>query len=223
MFTGIIQAVGGVAALERRASGARLRLAVPAALLRHLKLGDSVAVNGCCLTVAAKTRGGFAADLSAETLARTTLAAFRPGQRVSLEPALRYGDPLGGHLLQGHVEGTGRFVTFEPGGMLRIEVPAALRRYVVLKGSLAVDGVSLTVATLRGRDIGIALIPHTLRHTHLKTLAAGDRVNLETDPLARHLERLLQRRDARSAAAPPSTTADAPPALTLATLRQQGF
>ncbi|MGH9467173.1 MAG: riboflavin synthase [Terriglobales bacterium] len=213
MFTGIIQAVGRVQALEPRGRGARLRLAPPAALLRRLHLGDSIAVNGCCLTVAAKSHTGFAADLSAETLARTTLRAWRRGQRVSLEPALRFGDPLGGHLLQGHVEATGRVLALDEGGTLRLEVPGALRRYIVLKGSLAVDGVSLTVAELRGRHIAIALIAHTLRRTHLRTLAAGYRVNLETDPVARHLERLLRRR-----AAPHSSAA-----LTVAALRRQGF
>lgn len=213
MFTGIIQYLGTVRALELRPPGARLRLAAPAALLRRLQLGDSLAVNGCCLTVAAKTRGGLAFDLSAETLARTTLGAWRRGQRVSLEPALRFGDPLGGHLLQGHVEATGRVLGLDADGTFRLEVPATLRRYIVLKGSLALDGVSLTVARLRGREIAIALVPHTLRHTHLRTLAPGDRVNLETDPLARHLERLLR----RGATAPP------PGALTLAALRRQGF
>src|SRR6185312_10790690 len=192
-FTGIVQAVGRIEALAPRGAGARLQVGGAARLLRALKRGDSIAVNGCCLTIVAKRDGRFSADLSRETLAKTTLGGLSRGARVNLEPPLRAGDALSGHLMQGHVEATGRVRAVAPDS-LRIEVPRTLMRYVVPKGTLAVDGISLTVARVQGRALQFALIPHTFQHTNLSHLAPGDAVNLETDPLARHVERLLQSR-----------------------------
>jgi riboflavin synthase len=203
MFTGIVQAVGTVAALEPRGSGARLEIVAPARLLRGLKRGDSVAVNGCCLTLLAKRarRGGiaFTADLTPETLAKTNLGGLARGARVNLEPPLRAGDALSGHWLQGHVEGTGAIVSLQPAGAgggywLEVEAPSELRRRMAEKGSLALDGISLTIAALKRRNAGFAIIPHTYRATNLSTLGIGDRVNLETDMIARHLELLLEAR-----------------------------
>lgn len=220
MFTGIIQSVGAVAALEKRGAAARLRIAGAARALAGLKLGASIAVNGCCLTLVQRTAGTFAADLSPETLARTSLGSLRARDRVNLEPPLRAGDALSGHLLQGHVEATGRLLELAPAGppgnqsndagwRLRVEIPENLLRYLVHKGTLALDGISLTIAALRGREAEFAIIPHTYRHTHLAHLRPGAHLNLETDPIARHLERLLEARGASP--------------LTLAGYRRQGF
>ncbi|HWG36529.1 MAG TPA: riboflavin synthase [Terriglobales bacterium] len=193
MFTGIVQAVGRVELLERRRAGARLEIDGAASLLRGLKRGDSIAVNGCCLTIVARRGGRFAADLSSETLEKTTLGGMARGIRVNLEPPLRAGDALSGHLMQGHVEATGRVLEIAP-ELLCVAIPASLLRYVALKGTLAVDGISLTVARMDRRAAQFAIIPHTFRHTNLSHLRAGMYVNLETDPLARHLERLLEAR-----------------------------
>jgi riboflavin synthase len=186
MFSGIVQAVGTVAALERRGAGARLTVGGAAGLLRRLKLGDSIAVNGCCLTIVHKRGGIFAADLTAETLAKTALGSYGKGTRVNLEPPLRMGDALSGHIVQGHVEGAGRLRGMEAeagagGWWMRVEVPAAIRRRLRQKGSVAIDGISLTVAKLEKDGIGVAIIPFTRRHTNLRWLAPGAAVNLETD------------------------------------------
>ncbi|HVB39446.1 MAG TPA: riboflavin synthase [Terriglobales bacterium] len=214
MFTGIVQALGTVATLKTQGAGARLEVRA-AALAKRLKRGDSVAVNGCCLTVAARGASGFSADLTAETLDRTSLGSLTRGSRVNLEPSLRAGDPLGGHMLQGHVEATARLLGLTPvdaksGWWLRVKVPDGLLRYIVPKGSLAVDGISLTVAEMSGSMVGFALIPYTYQHTHLRYLKLGTAMNIETDPIARHLERLLA---ARGAA----------PRLEMAELHRQGF
>lgn len=216
MFTGIIQGVGTVATLERRGAGARLTVRGAAAVTRGLGRGASIAVNGCCLTIVSKRGGGFAADLTPETLARTALGGLAAGDRVNLEPPLRAGDALSGHMLQGHVEATARLVELAPAGeqagwWLRIAAPAAVMPYIVAKGSLAIEGISLTVAGIEGRRLQFAIIPHTYRHTHLAHLRPGAPLNLETDPVARHLERLLEARR------PAGTD------LSLAALRRQGF
>ncbi|MGH9486965.1 MAG: riboflavin synthase [Terriglobales bacterium] len=200
MFTGIVQAVGQVRRLDRkRAGGARVVITSPAGTMRRLRRGSSIAVNGCCLTVVSKHDRSFAADLSAETLARTALGGYGAGTRVNLEPSLRLGDELGGHMLQGHVEATGRLrelrkLEGEAGWWMSVEIPAALLPLLAPKGSLAVDGISLTVAALRGKRASFAIIPYTWRHTHLRWLQAGSAMNLETDPIARHLARLLGNR-----------------------------
>lgn len=195
MFTGIIQAVGRVEAIETGATGGSVSVAGAARVLGKLKLGSSIAVNGCCLTIVQKRRDGFSADLSQQTLELTALGGLRRGDRVNLEPPLRMGDELGGHMLQGHVEGRGELLGLKPEGegwRLTVRVPSALRRFLIPQGSCAVDGISLTIATLKGATAEFAIIPHTYRHTNLRWLGAGAHVNLETDPIARHVEKLLE-------------------------------
>lgn len=195
MFSGIVQAVGTITAREPR--GADLRLAIDTGNLPSgvLQLGESVAVNGCCLTVAEQQTRGFGADVSRETLALTTLGDLVVGAPLNLERSLTLATPLGGHLVLGHVDGVGsvhsrqadaRSVRFE------IEAPAELGRYIARKGSICVDGVSLTVNGMQGRVFDVNIIPHTLEHTILRHWQAGTPVNLEVDLLARYLERLLQ-------------------------------
>jgi riboflavin synthase len=193
MFTGIVTELGTVESLERSADAARLTVRSPG-VLDGVRLGDSVAVNGCCLTVAAHDGDTWTADLMAETLDRTTLGDRRPGDVVDLEPALAVGDRLGGHIVQGHVDGVGTVLARTPGerwDVVEISLPADLARYVVAKGSIAVDGVSLTVVAAGEASFTVSLIPETLARTTLGTRAVGDTVNLETDVLARHVERLL--------------------------------
>lgn len=194
MFTGIVQAVGKIAALEKRGGDARARVATGKLDLSDVKLGDSIAVNGVCLTAVEMGARGFSADVSGETLARTTLGGFKSGDAVNLEKALTPTTRLGGHLVSGHVDGVGtvrertqdaRSVRF------RIEAPAALAKYVAEKGSVCVDGVSLTVNAVDGTAFEINIVPHTLAETTLDELAPGRRVNIEVDILARYLERLL--------------------------------
>jgi riboflavin synthase len=198
MFTGIIQAMGEVTSLENSASGARLRVDCPQLAPSDWTEGDSVAVAGCCLTVLAIDENGFSADLSAETLARTSLGRLRPGHPVNLEPALAVGDRLGGHLVSGHVDGLTELVELTPLGdnsRLRFRVPQALAKYIAVKGSVTLDGVSLTVNAVQDREFEVNLIPHTLKVTTLGRLAPGDEVNLEVDLLARYMERLLEQRE----------------------------
>ncbi len=194
MFTGIIQTVGQVAAIERRGADARLRIAgLP---LPDGALGESIAVSGVCLTAVEFTGDGFVADVSGETLACTTLGAWSVGQRVNLERALAVGERLGGHIVSGHVDGVGELVSRQADGRSQrftLRAPAALARYIAAKGSITVDGVSLTVNTVSGAEFCVNIVPHTLTHTSLDALRAGSRVNLEVDLLARYLERLLGR------------------------------
>jgi riboflavin synthase len=193
MFTGLVQATGVVRAIEPGPDGARVR--VETALGRELSPGDSVAVSGVCLTAVEADRGSFAADVVAETLRRSALGALRPGARVNLELPLRAGDRLGGHLVQGHVDGVGTVDAAREEGLgrvLRIAAPAELRRYVVEKGSIAVDGVSLTVAEVDDEAFEVALIPETLERTTLGAVAIGDAVNLEVDVLAKYVEKLAR-------------------------------
>ena len=192
MFTGLVREVGEVVEVERSDDGARLRIG--AALAAGLGLGDSVSVAGACLTVAERDDRRFAADVMNQTLGLTTLGKLGPGARVNLEPALRAGDALGGHLVQGHVDGLGEVASVEPDGIarrLRVTLPAELRRYVVEHGSIALDGVSLTVAGLSDAGGEVSLIPETLERTTLGGLEPGDAVNVEVDLIARHVERLM--------------------------------
>lgn len=194
MFTGIVQALGRIA--ELHSDGGDLRLHIESAQVDAARraLGASVAVNGVCLTVAAPTPDGFWADVSRETLEVTTLAALRTGAAVNLEPALRAGDALGGHLVTGHVDGVAevRSVTADARSTrVELAAPAGLRRYLASKGSVTLDGVSLTVNEVGESTFGVNLIPHTLQVTTLGTLRPGSRVNLEVDALARYVERLL--------------------------------
>ncbi len=192
MFTGIVRELGVLAAVDRSDAGARLL--VRAGLASQLAPGDSIAVSGVCLTVAERDEGSFAADVMNQTLSLTTLGALGEGRAVNLEPALRAGEPLGGHLVQGHVDATGEVAGCEDDGIARrlgISVPSELRRYVVAHGSVALDGVSLTVAGLDESGFEASLIPETLQRTTLGELVVGSRVNVEVDQIARYLERLV--------------------------------
>jgi riboflavin synthase len=195
MFTGIVEGTGTVAALAAAddASGARLEVEAPF-LAGELRPGESVAVNGCCLTVAQATAAGFAADLVAETLRRTALGGLAAGDLVNLERPMALGGRLGGHLVQGHVDGVARVLDRTAAGdghEVRIELPAELERYVVEKGSVAVDGVSLTVAGVGPGWFAVALVPHTLEVTTLGRRRPGDPVQLEVDVVAKYVERLV--------------------------------
>jgi riboflavin synthase len=194
MFTGIVRERGRVVAAERNGDGGALRLRIAAPLTSaQTSLGDSVSVAGCCLTAIAADDGELVFQAVAESLARTTLGVLVEGAEVNLEPALRAGEPLGGHYVQGHVDGTGRVSSTEPdrdGSRLRLDVPAELLRYCVEKGSITVDGVSLTIAALDDDGVEIALVPHTLHETTLGALGPGDAVNIEVDVLAKYVERL---------------------------------
>ncbi len=196
MFTGLIETMGTVASVEARDGGRRLWIEAPS-LLEGARIGDSIAVDGCCLTAVALDGGRFAVDAVPETLSRTTVGALSAGDPVNLERPLRLDQRLGGHLVQGHVDGVGAVesVTTEGGGArIAFRVPPALRRFVAEKGSIAIDGVSLTVAACDDARCEIAYIPHTLAVTTAGRYAPGRAVNLEVDLLARYLARLLEER-----------------------------
>lgn len=195
MFSGIIAAVGRIGRIERARGGLRLEIATEMLGLSDVAVGDSISVNGACLTVIKRTKKSFSVDVSRETL-HCTAGLDRAGE-VNLEKALRLSDRLDGHLVLGHVDGVGKVTKVERLGanrLLRVRSPASLSRYIARKGSIAVQGVSLTVNAVRGSVFEVNLIPHTLAVTTLKDLRAGDRVNLEVDPLARYAERLIRRR-----------------------------
>jgi riboflavin synthase len=194
MFTGIIQSVGQIRRLEPRGGDVRLTIGTGKLPLAGASLGDSIAVNGVCLTAVALTPDSFAADVSRETLSLTTLGDLTPGSPVNLEQALTLATPLGGHLVSGHVDGVGRVLERAQDGRswrLRIEAPAELARYIAHKGSICVDGVSLTVNGVDGACFDLNIVPHTLDETIIARYQAGTRVNLEVDLIARYLERLL--------------------------------
>ena len=195
MFTGIVEGTGTVAGLGTAADGSGARLEVEAPFLAgELRLGESVAVNGCCLTVAEPTARGFAADLVAETLRRTALGGLAAGDLVNLERPMALGGRLGGHLVQGHVDGVAEVLertAVGDGEEVRVELPGELARYVVEKGSVAVDGVSLTVAGVGPGWFAVALVPHTLEVTTLGDRRPGDPVQLEIDVVAKYVERLV--------------------------------
>ena len=193
MFTGITQSIGTVLSYETKGADARMRIFGGGLDFSDVVLGDSIAVNGVCLTVVALTADGFTADVSAETLRCTS--GFLPGTEVNLEKALRLADRLGGHLVSGHVDGVGNVARFNPVGeshQLDIDAPATLARYIIHKGSITVNGVSLTVNKVEGARFTLNLIPHTLEKTTLKHLTPDSRVNLEVDMIARYVERLTQ-------------------------------
>lgn len=215
MFTGLVEEVGEVLALELHehqngTATARITVAAPG-LGARLKTGDSVSVSGVCLTALEPLHDRFSADLAAETVARTNLAALEPGSRVNLELPLPAGTPLGGHIVQGHVDGTGRLLSLTPAGgatadaadpadsgahdwLLVVEVPSELLRYIVHKGSITIEGISLTVAALDENRVTVAIIPHTYRATNLHALKPDSRLNIEVDVLAKYAERLEQTR-----------------------------
>ena len=195
MFTGIVQAMGRIQELTRKGDDARLRVDVDKLDLSTVEIGDSISVSGVCLTVIAMQEGMFSADVSAETMRCTTLGELRPGDRVNLEKSLTLATPLGGHLVSGHVDDVAEVkMRDEVGQSLRyvIAAPASLARYIAAKGSVCIDGVSLTVNEVRDADFEVNIVPHTLRETTLGSLASGDRVNLEVDLMARYVERLLR-------------------------------
>jgi riboflavin synthase len=192
MFTGIVKEIGTVQSIERSDAGARIEIG--AAVASELALGDSVSVAGACLTVAAGDGESFAADVMNQTLSVTTLGGIENGAHVNLEPALRAGDPLGGHLVQGHVDAVAEIASATEDGFarrLRVALPRELERYVVEHGSIAIDGVSLTVAAIDGAELEVSLIPETLERTTLGELQEGAQVNVEVDQVARYLERLV--------------------------------
>lgn len=194
MFTGLVQELGTVEELEDVKDG--VRVTVAASLTEHLAEGGSVAVNGVCLTATAVRDHRFQAEVMNETRTRTSLAEVAPGTGVNLELPLRAGDPLGGHIVQGHVDGVGLVAGIEADGFarrVRIEAEPELLRYVVQKGSITVDGVSLTVAGVDDRSFTVSLIPETLERTNLGAAKAGTRVNLEVDILAKYVEKLVRR------------------------------
>jgi riboflavin synthase len=194
MFTGIIQAVGKIAAIESRGGDVRVRIDAGKLDMNDVALGDSIAVSGVCLTAVEKSASGFTADVSGETLSRTIIGELKSGDRVNLEKALTPTTRLGGHLVSGHVDGTGRVVERQADARsvrFRIMAPAALARYIAEKGSICVDGVSLTVNAVDGAVFDLNIVPHTLVETTIGDYQAGRPVNLEVDLLARYLERLL--------------------------------
>jgi riboflavin synthase len=195
LFTGIVQDVGQVHSSERRAGDVRLTIACTLLDAAALRVGDSICVQGCCLTVIEVAGNTFAADLSRETLALTTLGELAAGAAVNLEPALRAGDALGGHLVSGHVDGIAQVSAVSGDARSRrlmIAVPAALARYLAPKGSVAVDGVSLTINEVDAASFGVNIIPHTQKATTLGALTVGARVNLEVDQVARYVARLME-------------------------------
>ena len=201
MFTGIVSSIGTLVSVEHRGGDRRLTIDAGPGFLRGVKLGDSIACGGVCLTVAGLRRRRFDADVSVETLTTTTARSWHAGTALNLERALTLAQPLGGHLVAGHVDGVGRLAERRTEGRsvrLRFTVPRGLSRYIARKGSVCVDGVSLTVndegkGAIGSNSFGVNIVPHTLRHTTLGRLKPGDPVNLEVDLLARYLERLIKK------------------------------
>ncbi len=197
MFTGIVEEVGTVRSLERGGGGAWLKVRAQR-VLEDLKIGDSIAVEGVCLTVTELSEGDFTAELSTETLRTTSLGNIRPGRPVNLERSLRLGERLGGHLVTGHVDGVGKVVgkgREGPTELVTIEAPQEVMRYLVDKGSVAVDGISLTVARLERGAFTVAIISHTAEATTLLTKGVGEAVNLEADIMGKYVERLLKKEE----------------------------
>jgi riboflavin synthase len=195
MFSGIVEGTGTVLKITQKGKGTRLKIRAPFALA-STKIGDSVAVNGCCLTVAAKRGNLFEADLSSETLRVTGLGKLKGGDSVNLERPLRLVDRIGGHLVQGHVDGLGRILNLRRNGSsLEIEIgfPKNLRRYLIPKGSIAVDGISMTVNRLTEKSFTLVVIPHTLRRTNLRSKRVGNPVNLEVDMIGKYVESLMRK------------------------------
>lgn len=196
MFTGIVQGVGKVLAVEEIGGDARLRIAPAGLNLSRIKLGDSIAVNGVCLTVAELSAAEFFADVSKETLGVTTLGGLVPGAAVNLEPSLTLADPLGGHLVSGHVDGVSRVVSIEPDARsirMGFDIPDGLSRYVPPKGSVTIDGTSLTINEVSGANLFVNIVPHTSERTIMNGYCEGTAVNIEVDMIARYLERLIQK------------------------------
>jgi riboflavin synthase len=197
MFTGIIEQLGTISRLESNSTGGKLTVHGPS-LARHLTVSASVAVNGCCLTVVHRDDETFSADLSGETVSKTSFAALKTGTTVNLEQPLTAGEEFGGHFVLGHVDGVGRVLHLAPEGdswIYGVEVPPGLGRYIVSKGSITIDGISLTIANWHNRIAEIAVIPYTYAHTNIRDRVAGDPVNLEVDILGKYIERALRQRE----------------------------
>lgn len=213
MFTGIIEELGTVETVQARAAGARLKVR-SATVMSDMTEGASIAVNGVCLTAVELRQDSFSADLAPETLRRSNLGDLRAGSRVNLERPMSPGGRLSGHIVQGHVDGTGEYLALESLGdenwWLRIRVPADLDPYLVYKGSIAIDGISLTIAALESDVLSVTIIPHTYRNTTLGGYRVGARVNLECDVLAKHVEKLLRKLDLKTP-------------LTVEKLRENGY
>jgi riboflavin synthase len=213
MFTGIIEEAGTVDSIQTRAAGARLKVRC-ATVMADMTEGASIAVNGVCLTAVDLRPDSFSADLAPETLRRSNLGDLRAGSRINLERPLSPSGRLSGHIVQGHVDGTGEFLALESLGdenwWLRVRVPAELDRFLVYKGSIAIDGISLTIASLESYVLSVTIIPHTYRSTTLGGYRAGARVNLECDVLAKHVEKLLAKLDVKAP-------------LTVEGLKEQGY
>jgi riboflavin synthase len=196
MFTGIIEEVGRITTIANENGNRRLTVAA-SHLVKELKKGDSIAVSGVCLTAVEITPTSFGADLAEETWNRTSFSRMKPGASVNLELPMRTDGRFGGHIVQGHVDGTGKFLALDTilgtdNYWLRIEIPPELARYVISKGSLSIEGISLTVAKIEGTQVTVAVIPHTTEMTNLKTLKPGDPVNLEVDLIAKYVEKMLR-------------------------------
>jgi riboflavin synthase len=194
MFTGIIQSTGEIARTDVRDGDRRLAIHCPQLEMASVSVGDSIAVNGVCLTVITRDDKGFSADVSRESLERTTLGGLKIGSRVNLEKALTLQTPLGGHLVSGHVDGVGEIIARDQLARAEefwIRAPTSLAKYIAEKGSICVDGISLTVNAVKGTDFRLTIVPHTLDVTTMSQFAVGQRVNLEVDIIARYLERLL--------------------------------
>jgi riboflavin synthase len=213
MFTGIIEELGAVEAIESRAAGARLKIRCQK-VLEDMAEGASIAVNGVCLTAVDLRRDSFSADLAPETLRRSNLGALRAQSRVNIERPLLPTSRLSGHIVQGHVDATGEFLSLEALGdenwWLKVRVPEDLDRFLVYKGSIAIDGISLTIAALEGDVLSVTIIPHTYRNTTLGGYQKGSRVNLECDVLAKHVEKLVRSLDVK-------------PKLTIERLKEEGW
>lgn len=212
MFTGIIQCVGRLARIEPRGGDVSLAIDTGSLDLSDVQIGDSISVSGVCLTAVTLQAKGFSADVSNETLSLTSLGKLKAGDPVNLEKALRLADRLGGHLVSGHVDGLGKVVSITPDGRSQrwvFEVPTSLARYIAAKGSVCIDGTSLTVNEVAGQRFGVNLIPHTVENTAFHARRVGDVVNIEVDVIARYVERLLASGDA--------------PKLDEAFLKQHGF
>jgi riboflavin synthase len=214
MFTGIIEEVGRVAGIAKKNGNRRLTVSA-SQLPKELKKGDSIAVSGVCLTAVEITSKSFAADLADETWKRTSFSRIKKGALVNLELPMRADGRFGGHIVQGHVDDTGKFLALErirdaDDYWLRIEIPPELARYVIFKGSLCIEGISLTVAKIEGTEVTVAIIPHTVKMTNLKSLKPGDPINLEVDLVAKYVEKMIRGESANSS-------------LTVERLAREGF
>jgi riboflavin synthase len=197
MFTGLIQDIGKIQSVERKGEGIRLTISTQLDL-SHTKIGDSISLDGACLTVVGLSGRALTVDASPETLRRTTLSTVREGQPVNLEMPLKMSDPLGGHFVAGHVDGTGEIIEVAPEGNFmryRFRVPAEIARYLIEKGSVAVDGISLTITECQDQEFMVSIIPHTTQSTTLGKKKAGDRVNVENDLIAKYVEKFMRRED----------------------------